>query len=261
MVITAATPPQTCSRAKAGKNMTTLTETAFTTTQDLLKPHFTTTPSGRRRLRKRVALEEPKIIKISVCTLGNFDALLSDDHWPCAEYADDDIYNEALARPLQEKAAPMSRFFRNAGQTPVSQRIDEKKRGIGKQRYPFVGKSIAMFVTCLSQAHICPLAWTLAVVMLGVFIYELVLNGKNQGTPISFHASNLRTLQWLLELMYIAARGKPHARSIAECTHQRGRALSSLYERGHRTSFVYTLSMYAAQPFLQASVAHEMRQA
>ncbi|EKM61250.1 uncharacterized protein PHACADRAFT_134676 [Phanerochaete carnosa HHB-10118-sp] len=84
------------------------------------------------------------------------------------EFVDGDIYNEARARPLPEKAAPLSRFFRNVGKAPVSQRIDEKKRGIGRQRYPFV-------------------AWTLAVVMLGVFIYELVLNAKNQGTPISFH--------------------------------------------------------------------------
>lgn len=30
------------------------------------------------------------------------------------------------------------------------------------------------------------LAWSLAAVMLAVFIYELVLNGKAQGTPISF---------------------------------------------------------------------------
>ncbi|GJE85705.1 rhomboid family intramembrane serine protease [Phanerochaete sordida] len=86
------------------------------------------------------------------------------------EYADDDIYNEARARPVQEKATPFSRFLRNAGvgQRPLNQRIDEKKRGIGRQRYPFV-------------------SWTLAVVMLAVLIYELVLNSKNQGTPISFH--------------------------------------------------------------------------
>lgn len=31
--------------------------------------------------------------------------------------------------------------------------------------------------------------WTLTVVMVAVFIYELVLNAKNQGSPFSFKVS------------------------------------------------------------------------
>ncbi|PSR75863.1 hypothetical protein PHLCEN_2v8777 [Hermanssonia centrifuga] len=83
------------------------------------------------------------------------------------EYGDDP-FDESRARPLAEKATPLSRLFANVGngKVPVQQRIEEKKRGIGRQKYPFV-------------------AWTLAVVMLGVFIYELVLNSRAQGTPIS----------------------------------------------------------------------------
>ena len=56
-----------------------------------------------------------------------------------SDYADEDIYNESRARPLPEKAAPLSRMFRNIGSTPLSQRIEEKRRGIGRQRYPYVG--------------------------------------------------------------------------------------------------------------------------
>lgn len=49
---------------------------------------------------------------------------------------------------------------------PLDQRIEDKKRGIGRQRYPF-------------------LTWTLTAVMIGVFIYELVVQSKAQGTPVS----------------------------------------------------------------------------
>ena len=47
-----------------------------------------------------------------------------------SEYADEDIYNEARAKPLPDKETPSSRFFKNTGQTPLSQRIEEKKRVI-----------------------------------------------------------------------------------------------------------------------------------
>lgn len=64
------------------------------------------------------------------------------------DHIDDDIYNEARARPLAEKAAPLSRMFRNVGNTPLSQRIEEKKRGIARQRYPYVGE-YSLFLTFL----------------------------------------------------------------------------------------------------------------
>ncbi|KAF8230653.1 rhomboid-domain-containing protein [Tricholoma matsutake] len=50
---------------------------------------------------------------------------------------------------------------------PLEQRIEDKKRGIGRQRYPF-------------------LVWVLSLVMVAVFIYELVVNSRAQGTPVSF---------------------------------------------------------------------------
>jgi len=75
-------------------------------------------------------------------------------------------YDEARAQPIAQEPSAMAKIFGHRSYS-LAQRIDDKKRGIGRQRYPLV-------------------AWTLAVVMLGVFIYELVLNGKTQGTPISF---------------------------------------------------------------------------
>ncbi|KAI0687791.1 hypothetical protein BC835DRAFT_384015, partial [Cytidiella melzeri] len=87
------------------------------------------------------------------------------------EYADDGPYDAEHARPINEKARPLSRFLAMApgdGRNSMQQRIERKRRGIGRQKYPYV-------------------AWTLAVAMLGVLIYELVLNSKTQGTPLSFH--------------------------------------------------------------------------
>ena len=56
------------------------------------------------------------------------------------------------------------------GRYPLQQRIEDKKRGIGRQKYPFV-------------------AWILTAVMVGVMIYELVYNSRQQGSPFSFKVS------------------------------------------------------------------------
>jgi membrane associated rhomboid family serine protease len=49
----------------------------------------------------------------------------------------------------------------------LEQRIEDKKRGIGRQKYPFV-------------------VYALTIVMVGIFINELVVNSRAQGTPVSF---------------------------------------------------------------------------
>ncbi|KAI6047705.1 hypothetical protein EDC04DRAFT_2619574 [Pisolithus marmoratus] len=54
-----------------------------------------------------------------------------------------------------------------AGKYPLEQRIEDKKRGIGRQKYPFV-------------------VWALTIAMVGVFINELVVNARAQGSPLSF---------------------------------------------------------------------------
>jgi membrane associated rhomboid family serine protease len=61
---------------------------------------------------------------------------------------------------------PLARFL-DSGKYPLDQRIADKKQGIGRQRYPFV-------------------VWILTLVMTGIFVYELVVQSKAQGTPVSF---------------------------------------------------------------------------
>jgi membrane associated rhomboid family serine protease len=60
---------------------------------------------------------------------------------------------------------PLARFL-DIGKYPLDQRIEDKKRGIGRQRYPFV-------------------VWILTIVMVATFVYELVVQSKAQGTPVS----------------------------------------------------------------------------
>ncbi|KAJ6575027.1 hypothetical protein B0H19DRAFT_1208527 [Mycena capillaripes] len=82
------------------------------------------------------------------------------------EYADP--YNADRAKPVAEKASPLAQFLGvREGKSTVQQRIDMKRRGVGRQQYPFV-------------------VWILTVAMVAVFIYELVANDKAQGTPVSF---------------------------------------------------------------------------
>ncbi|KAH9064136.1 rhomboid family-domain-containing protein [Lactarius vividus] len=71
--------------------------------------------------------------------------------------------------PMNVKRPLLARWF-DPGRYPLQQRIEDKRRGIGRQRYPVV-------------------VWTLTIIMVAVFIYELVVNAKAQGSPISFHPS------------------------------------------------------------------------
>ncbi|KAJ3572525.1 hypothetical protein NP233_g3032 [Leucocoprinus birnbaumii] len=65
----------------------------------------------------------------------------------------------------QEKGNAFTKFLAS-GKYPLEQRIEDKKRGIGRQRYAFV-------------------VWALTLTMIGVFIWELIFNAREQGTPIS----------------------------------------------------------------------------
>ncbi|KAJ2920294.1 hypothetical protein MD484_g120, partial [Candolleomyces efflorescens] len=78
------------------------------------------------------------------------------------EYADGNAQNAAGD---SKRSGPLGKFFKN-GRYPLEQRIENKKRGIGIQSRPWV-------------------VYILTVAMIGVFIYELVLNGREQGSPIS----------------------------------------------------------------------------
>jgi len=80
------------------------------------------------------------------------------------EYADP--YDASRAKPISDKAALPFVTFMGGGKYPLEQRIEDKKRGIGQQKYPFV-------------------VWALTATMIGVFINELVVNFRAQGSPIS----------------------------------------------------------------------------
>jgi len=82
------------------------------------------------------------------------------------EYADGP-YETGRENLLSKNVSPLSRFT-GVGAYPLEQQIENKKRGIGRQKYPFV-------------------VWALTVAMIGVFINELVVNSRAQGTPVSFH--------------------------------------------------------------------------
>ncbi|KAF9076196.1 hypothetical protein BDP27DRAFT_1256133 [Rhodocollybia butyracea] len=81
------------------------------------------------------------------------------------EYADPYVPNQGNP---DAKASPFARFIGNDGIYPIQQRIENKKRGIGRQRYPV-------------------LVWLISVVLIAVFIYEEVIQSRAQGTPVSFH--------------------------------------------------------------------------
>ncbi|KAK7064295.1 rhomboid-like protein [Favolaschia claudopus] len=84
------------------------------------------------------------------------------------DYAEPDPYDPTRAKPVAEKASPLVQLLGvREGRTTLEQRIDMKKRGVGRQRYPF-------------------LVWILTVAMVATFIYELIENNKAQGTPVSF---------------------------------------------------------------------------
>lgn len=102
----------------------------------------------------------------------------SDDHLVhnAADMGRSDSYQDLeYAEPLDEnsklaadRASPFQKALgMNTGKYPMDQRIEDKKRGIGRQKHPFI-------------------VWALTIIMIGVFIDELVVNSRAQGTPVSF---------------------------------------------------------------------------
>lgn len=92
-------------------------------------------------------------------------------------------YAEPEYSSAAEEKGTLAAMFTNSGRYPLEQRIEDKKRGIGRQKYPFVGKfSFISFQVWF--AHYLQV-WTLSVAMVAVFIYELVVQSRAQGSPIS----------------------------------------------------------------------------
>jgi len=60
------------------------------------------------------------------------------------DYADP----EAQTAPMPEsKEKPLAKFFASA-KYPLEQRIQDKKRGIGRQKHPFVGEFQRLLAIC-----------------------------------------------------------------------------------------------------------------
>jgi hypothetical protein len=78
-------------------------------------------------------------------------------------------YPEAMADisspPSTKRQTVLGKLM--GSQTPLNQRIENKRMGIGRQKRAYV-------------------TWILSLTMLGVLIYELVYNAQQQGNPFSF---------------------------------------------------------------------------
>ncbi|KAH7928549.1 rhomboid-domain-containing protein [Leucogyrophana mollusca] len=111
------------------------------------------------------ATERPKsfIDKSETSLVDNAAGMGRSDNYQDFDYAEP-MGEES--HTVNEKAAPFQSFL-GSGKYPMEQRIEDKKRGIGRQKHPFV-------------------VWALTIAMAGVFINELVVNSKAQGTPVSF---------------------------------------------------------------------------
>ncbi|KAF8632591.1 hypothetical protein AX15_001797 [Amanita polypyramis BW_CC] len=106
------------------------------------------------------------------------------------EYAEPNAVEGPHAKMQQELRTPLSRFLAS-GKYPLEQRIENKKRGIGRQRHPFA-------------------VYFLTVVMIAIMIYELVLNAKEQGSPFSFKpAVNPMLGPSSSELIFVGGRFPP----------------------------------------------------
>lgn len=79
----------------------------------------------------------------------------------------ENLYNADRALPVQDEQIPYVTLFGEGRKYSLEKRIEDKKRGVGRQRYPVI-------------------VWIMSIALTAVIIYELVLNGKHQGTPFSF---------------------------------------------------------------------------
>jgi hypothetical protein len=68
--------------------------------------------------------------------------------------------------------------------------------------------------------------------MICVFIYELVLNAKQQGSPFSFKVSERTLLRYGERYQSILACRKSYVGPIVKCINFRRRSFPALYEIG-----------------------------
>lgn len=88
----------------------------------------------------------------------------------------------AISEPQQQPKSFFGKMM-DQGRFPLEQRIENKKRGIGRQKYPILSKPILPIVVLV--VIVAMKGWALTVAMVAIMIYELVRNDQEQGSPIS----------------------------------------------------------------------------
>ena len=75
------------------------------------------------------------------------------------------------------------------------------------------------------------LVWALTITMVAVFIYELVVNARAQGSPLSFHVGQLPHAHVRCSNLSVALP-QSDAGTIWKCVDPGGRSLSTMHEDG-----------------------------
>ena len=80
------------------------------------------------------------------------------------------------------------------------------------------------------------LVWTLTIIMIAVFIYELVVNARAQGSPLSFHVGQLPRAHVRRSNLSVAHR-QSNAGTIWKCIDQCRRSLPTMHEECYFHSY------------------------
>lgn len=86
--------------------------------------------------------------------------------------------------------------------------------------------------------------WFLSLTMLAVLIYELVVNQKAQGTPVSFHV-RMKPIEDPPTTHRRSANGQRDVGTLAKRSNQRRRAISCLHEGCRLYTTHHGIRMYA----------------
>jgi hypothetical protein len=127
--------------------------------------------------------------------------------------------------PINDQRPLLARWF-DPGKYPLQQRIEDKRRGIGRQKYPVVGQWNCTFML---KDDDFVLVWALTITMVAVFIYELVVNARAQGTPLSFHVGQLPHAHVRCANLSVALC-QSDAGTIWKCIDPGRRSLSTMHE-------------------------------
>ena len=116
-------------------------------------------------------------------------------------------------------------------------------------RLPLFGKG---------QAFIpLPLVWIVSAVIIGVFIWELILNQREQGSPISTKVNSYLIKRLVMRLTVNPASVQPNARSFGKRSHFSWSSISSMHENRTRCAADTTHRLCADCPAIGLRDADE----